>query len=340
MANVSRRNFLRSTAALVALPGVVSVPTLAHAAARFRFKCGHDLPVTHPVHLRLQEAAERISKKTGGQFELQVFGDGQLGRAADMFSQVRSGGLEMALTPDVVVATLTPAASINAVGFAFADEQAAFAAMDGDLGAFVRKQINQSGLQVMDKIWENGFRQITSGVRPIHTPADLHGFKIRVPVSPLVVSMFQKLGAGPTALNLGEVYSSLQTKVVDGQENPLTTIYTAKFYEVQKYCSMTNHQWNGDWMLMNTESWNALPPSMRQIVANEINQSALGLRTDVDKLNTSLVKTLTDHGMVFNSTDPKPFRDALKQAGFYADWRNRFGADGWAVLTRYAKELA
>lgn len=340
MANQSRRNFLRSTSALVALPGIASVPTLAHAARRQRFKLGHDLPVSHPVHLRLQQAAARIGQKTGGQFELQVFGGGQLGRAADMFTQVRSGAIQMTLAPDVVVATLTPAASITAVGFAFNDQQAAFEAVDGELGAYIRNEINKSGLQVMDKIWENGFRQITSSVKPIKTPADLHGFKIRVPVSPLVVSMFQKLGAGPTALNLGEVYTSLQTRVVDGEENPLTTIYTENFFEVQKYCSMTNHQWNGDWMLMNSAAWNAVPAPTRQIVADEINRSALDLRADVDKLNTSLVKTLTDHGMVFNDTDPKLFRAVLKQAGFYAEWRTRFGAEGWAALSRYATGLA
>lgn len=339
MGNLSRRSFLRTAAALAAVPTIAVLPESARAAD-FTFKCGHDLPITHPVHIRLQEAAQRIRKQTAGRFDLQVFGDGQLGRAADMFTQVRSGGLEMAVMPDVVIATLTPMASINAVGFAFGDEQQAFAAMDGDLGAYVRQHINQSGLQVMDKIWENGFRQITSSVKPIRTPADLHGFKIRVPVSPLVVSMFKDLAAGPTALNLGEVYSALQTKVVDGQENPLTTIYTAKFYEVQKYCSLTNHQWNGDWMLMNTSSWNALPAPIRTIVTAEVNRSAVDLRGDVAKLNTSLVKTLSDHGMAFNSTDPKPFREVLKKSGFYAEWQKKYGAQGWSILSRYAKDLA
>jgi tripartite ATP-independent transporter DctP family solute receptor len=339
MKPLSRRAFLRNSAALAAVPAISAVPGLARAAD-FTFKCGHDLPVTHPVHLRLQAASKRIASATKGRFDLQVFGDGQLGRVADMFTQVRTGGIDMALIPDVVIATLVPVVSINAVGFAFADQNAAFSAMDGELGAYVCKNITQAGLVVLNRIWENGFRQVTSGTHPIRTPEDFHGFKIRVPVSPLVVSMFKALGAGPAALNLSEVYTALQTKVVDGQENPLTTIYSSKFYEVQKYCSMTNHQWNGDWMLISPSSWSGVPDDIRKIVTHEVNQSAVDLRGDVDKLNHSLTQTLTQHGMVFNNTDPEAFRAKLKASGFYAQWHKKFGDEAWGILAKYAKDLA
>src|SRR5918912_2743021 len=105
------------------------------------------------------------------------------------------------------------------------------------------------------KIWDNGFRQITTSTKPIQTPDDLKNFKIRVPPSPLWTSMFKALGAGPTTINFNEVYSALQTKVADGQENPLAIIDTAKLYEVQKYCSLTNHQWAGYHVAFNTAAW-------------------------------------------------------------------------------------
>ncbi|WP_435336195.1 TRAP transporter substrate-binding protein, partial [Klebsiella pneumoniae] len=111
----------------------------------------------------------------------------------------------------------------------------------------------------MERIWDNGFRQITSSTRPIAGPADLQGFKIRVPVSPLWTSMFKALDSAPASINFAEVYSSLQTKIVDGQENPLAIISTAKLYEVQKYCSLTNHMWDGFWFLANRRAWERLP---------------------------------------------------------------------------------
>jgi tripartite ATP-independent transporter DctP family solute receptor len=339
MNDMTRRAFLQSSAATIALPVLAAVPIIARAA-EFNFKCGHDLPVTHPVHLRLLEAAQRIKAETQGRFDLQVYGNNQLGGDTDMLGQTRSGGLEMSLMPDVILGTLVPLASINGVGFAFNDDKAAHAAMDGDLGAHIRAGIGKSGLAVMENIWENGFRQLTSSSRPIRTPADLQGFKVRVPVAPLWVSMFKAFGAGPAALNFSELYSALQTRVVEGQENPLVTIDKAKLYEVQKYCSITNHVWNGYWLLMNPRRWNTLPAPIQDIVRKNMNRSAMDLRADVARLNPVLEQTLTQKGMIVNQTDPKPFREALRKAGFYAEWRKKFGEESWGALTKYAPDVA
>ena len=109
------------------------------------------------------------------------------------------------------------------------------------------------------RVWDEGFRQITSSTRPINTVDDLHGFKIRVPPSPISLSLFQYLGAAPITLNVAELYTALQTHVVDGQENPLGLIETQKFDQVQKYCSLTHHMWVGYWMLVNGAFWKSLP---------------------------------------------------------------------------------
>ena len=157
--------------------------------------------------------------------------------------------------------------------------------MDGDLGAYVRGEIAKAGLVAIDKIWDNGFRQITSSTKPINGPDDLKGFKIRVPVSPLWTSMFKAFGASPASINFSEVYSALQTKIVEGQENPLAIISTAKLYEVQKYCSLTNHMWDGFWFLANRRAWEGCRRTCRTIVAKNVNAAGVKEREDVAKLN-------------------------------------------------------
>jgi TRAP-type transport system periplasmic protein len=208
--------------------------------------------------------------------------------------------------------------------------------MDGDLGAYVRAQISKAGLVAMDKIWDNGFRQITTSTKPIQTPDDLKNFKIRVPPSPLLTSMFKALGAGPTTINFSEVYSSLQTKVADGQENPLALVSANKFYEVQKYCSLTNHMWDGFWFLANRRAWEKLPANIKDVVAKNINEAGLAERADVAKLNATVQDELAAKGMVFNKPETAPFRDGLLKAGFYDEWKRKFGDEAWAILNKSA----
>jgi tripartite ATP-independent transporter DctP family solute receptor len=212
--------------------------------------------------------------------------------------------------------------------------------MDGDLGAFVRGEINKSGLEVMDKIWDNGFRQTTSSTKPITGPDDLKGFKIRVPVSPLWTSMFKAFDASPASINFSEVYSALQTKVVEGQENPLAIISTAKLYEVQKYCSLTNHMWDGFWFLANRRAWQAVPGDVQVIVAKHINAAAVNERADVAKLNAGLQQDLAGKGLVFNQPNVAPFREKLRSAGFYAEWKGKYGEQAWALLENAVGKLS
>ncbi|TDH58934.1 TRAP transporter substrate-binding protein [Dankookia rubra] len=326
MANLDRRTLL---AASLAAPALLSHP--AHAA-EFSYKYANNLPATHPLNLRATEAVAKIKEETGGRVEIQIFPNNQLGSDTDVLSQVRSGAVEFFTLSGLILSTLVPPASINGVGFAFPDYDAVWKAMDGGLGAYVRTQIGKSGLMVMDRIWDNGFRQITSSSRPIASPADLQNFKIRVPVSPLWTSLFQAFGSAPTSINFSEVYSALQTKVVDGQENPLAIISTAKLYEVQRYCSLTNHMWDGFWMLANRRAWAALPKDAQEIVAKNWNAAAMLERADVAKLNAGLRDDLAKQGMTFNAPETAPFRDALKKAGFYAQWKQRYGAEAWGIL--------
>jgi TRAP-type transport system periplasmic protein len=338
--SLSRRTLLKASAASAVLSGV-GTPRVARAqAAEFTYKYANNLPDSHPMNARAKEMAAAIKAETNGRFDLQIFPNNQLGSDTDMLSQVRSGGVEFFTLSGLILSTLVKAASINGIGFAFPDYDTVWKAMDGDLGGYVRGEIGKAGLVVMDKIWDNGFRQTTSSTKPINGPDDLKGFKIRVPVSPLWTSMFKAFDAAPASINFSEVYSALQTKVVEGQENPLAIISTAKLYEVQKYCSLTNHMWDGFWFLANRRAWEAVPEDVRTIVAKHINAAAINERADVAKLNASLQQDLAGKGLVFNQPTVAPFREKLRSAGFYSEWKGNYGEQTWELLEKAAGKLS
>jgi tripartite ATP-independent transporter DctP family solute receptor len=336
----SRRGLLKASAASAVLGGI-GAPFVARAQqAEFTYKYANNLPDAHPMNVHAKEMAAAIKSETNGRFDLQIFPNNQLGADTDMLSQIRSGGIEFFTLSGLILSTLVPAASINGIGFAFPDYDTVWKAMDGELGAYVRGEISKANLVVMDKIWDNGFRETTSSSKPINGPDDLKGFKIRVPVSPLWTSMFKAFDAAPASINFSEVYSALQTRIVEGQENPLAIISTAKLYEVQKYCSLTNHMWDGFWFLANRRAWEKLPEDVRGIVAKNINAAAVNERADVAKLNAGLREELAGKGLVFNQPNTGPFRDKLRAAGFYSEWKGKYGDQAWELLERAAGKLS
>jgi tripartite ATP-independent transporter DctP family solute receptor len=336
----SRRTLLKASAASAVLSGVGAPVVVRAQAAEFTYKYANNLPDSHPMNARAKEMAAAIKAETNGRFDLQIFPNNQLGSDIDMLSQVRSGGVELFTLSGLILSTLVKAASINGIGFAFPDYDTVWKVMDGDLGGYVRGEIGKAGLVVMDKIWDNGFRQTTSSTKPINGPDDFKGFKIRVPVSPLWTSMFKAFDAAPASINFSEVYSALQTKVVEGQENPLAIISTAKLYEVQKYCSLTNHMWDGFWFLANRRAWEAVPEDVRTIVAKHINAAAVNERADVAKLNAGLQQELADKGLVFNQPTVAPFREKLRSAGFYSEWKGIYGEQAWELLEKAVGKLS
>ncbi len=337
MRKMSRRAFTAAATGAIASPMLVG----RAQAAQFNFKIASELAPSHPVNVRLAAAADLIRKETGGKLDMQVFPNNQLGGSTDMLSQVRSGALEFFIVSPAIISSLVPVASINSMGFAFKDIDKVWEAMDGKLGALVRARIaDTTNIIAQERIWDNGFRQVTCSARPIANVGDVAGLKIRVPVSPLYTSMWKALGALPASINFSEVYSSLQTHIVDGQENPLVLIYTSKFFEVQKYCSMTNHMWDGQWLLTNKRAWDRLPLDFRDIAAKHLDEAALLQRADVAKLNGSLADELKKGGLTFNAVDPAEFRATLQKAGFYKEWKEKYGDDVWKTLEEYTGSLA
>lgn len=327
--SVSRRAILAGIAGATLSP----LPFVGQArAAEFKLKFGNDLDANHPMNIRANEAAKRILERTSGKVDFAVFPSNALGGQTDMISQVRSGGTEFVAMSCVILGSLVPISAISGVGFAFKDYKQVWGAMDGSLGASIRASIEKVGLIPLDKVWDNGFRQTTTSNRPINVPDDFKGMKIRVPVAKLWVSLFGALGATPTSMNFSETYSALQTKVVDGMENSLATLYTSRIYEVQKYCSLTSHMWDGFWMLGNRRALSYLPNPIRDIVFEELTRAIMEARVDTEELNGKLAADLNAKGMTLNETDPVQFRAALAKTGFYDTWKKTFGDEAWNVL--------
>ena len=335
MTKLTRRTVLALTAALP----LFSIISHRADAAEFELKYATGQDPTHPVNLRAKEAHDRIREASSGRVNIKLFPANQLGNDTDLLSQVRNGSVEFFNLSSLILSTFVPISGITSVGFAFKSYDDVWKAMDGDLGNHIRAEIAKTSIFTVSKIWDNGFRHITSSSRDIKTAADLKGFKLRVPPAPSLTSMFKALEAAPATINFNEVYTALQTKVVEGQENPLAIIATARLYEVQKSCSLTGHVWDGYWVLGNKRAFEKLPADVQQIIKRELDKSATDQRADVARLNTSLVADLKAKGINFVDVQQEDFRKKLISTGFYGEWKTKYGAMPWDLLEKVSGKL-
>jgi tripartite ATP-independent transporter DctP family solute receptor len=334
---ITRRKLLVTAAACA----VTTLGNRASAAAEFEFKLGANTPDSHPLTVRLVEAARSMGVQSAGRLNVTVFPNSQLGGDPEMLSQLRAGGIDLLAAPSLTLSTLVPLSGLPSIGFAFPSYDQVWAAMDGDLGDVVRSAIAKTGIVPMKKVWDNGFRQITSSSsRQLNAVDDLRGFKIRVPVTALLTSLFSGLGALPSSISYSELYSALQTHIVEGQENPLAQVSTGKLYEVQKYCALSNHCWSGYWIVANRRALTGLPPDLLDIVNRSFDAAAIEERADLQELDRSLQAELTGKGMTFSRPDPARFRAALAKAGFYGQWQKTYGSEAWKALERYTGPLS
>jgi TRAP-type transport system periplasmic protein len=333
-----RRDALKriaGAAAITVVPGAV----FAQAAGKFNLKIAITLPESHPTPVALKAACAEILKESNGRLNIEVYPSGQLGSDTDTLSQVRSGAIDFICTAGSIYGNLMPTAAINSIAFAFPDYATVWKAMDNELGAHIRSSFDKVNLTQVGRVFDHGFRQITHSSKAINTPKDLAGMKIRVPATPLWTSMFKGLDASPATVPIGELYTALQTKVVDGQENALPTIDAVKLYEVQKYCSLTSHMWEYFSLVGNKKNWNALPEDMRALATRTFDAHAMKQRAAHETLNSTLEAKLKGQGMQFNRVETKPFRETLQNAGYYAEWQKKFGPETWTLLEKYTGKL-
>lgn len=337
MIKVTRKEFAAQSAAIFASIGIVRS---AASAAPIVWKCGNESPAGIPLNLRLTEAFAKIKAETDGQLDIQSFPASALGSGSSMISQVRLGALEMMAQAGGQFDSLVPIAAIENTPFAFSSYETAWRAFDGDLGNLIRSALSTQGFYIFDRVYDSGFRQFTTSTKPIQSVDDLRGLKLRVPGSKFRVDAFTSLGASPAPISYAETYTALQTHVIDAQEGPLVYIDGDKFYEVQKYCTLSNHMWGTFYILVNRSQWDSLTPKLQAVMKKHINAAALLQRQDNKRLDTALVDKLRARGMIVNRVEPQSFRAKLSTSGFYARWKDKWGPAAWSALEKYSGPLA
>ena len=325
-ATLSRRRFIAASAAAAVTGAGASA---ARAQPGFRYRLGLSQPLDSPNYLRLKEMAENIRADTKGRLSIEVHGAGDLGSDSVMLAMVQNGQLEMYLGGNVF-GPLVPTTEMPGLPFTFKNSAAVFAALDTELGDYIRTQMLAKGLYAFRYGLDNGFHQLTTSTKPIRTVDDLAGMTIRTPVQTMTVDFFETLGAKPMKFTLNQLYAVLQNGTCDGQTDPLGLIELLKLYEVQTYLSLTDHWWSGFTLVANPGAWNALPPDLRANAEKHAKHAALAQRRDVDKLNAGALGVLRAKGMIVNRTDTSGFKRPL--AGFYARWKANYGDQAWALL--------
>lgn len=335
---VNRRQFVTRAAGI----GAASFLHLPSQAAEFNYKLGHNNATTHPQHLRLMEASKNIAQESGGRLVVEIYPNSQLGSDAQMLSQVRSGALELCHMGDIIIGNAVPVASLAALPFAFENSASLWGAMDGEFGKYVHAEIERKlGVHVFDKGWDGGTRHLFTSQKPVRAAPDMKGMKFRVPTGALAVSLFKGLGASPTTVPSAEVYTALQTRLVDGAEGPLVTIENSKYYETSKFITLTAHMQTPFEMLANGAAWARLPKDLQGVLARSLDAAAVLERADIAKGDGILQALLKDKGQTFIEPDRQSFGKALRQAGLYAQWRDAYGgAAPFELLERAVGKLA
>lgn len=265
--------------------------------------------------------AELVEEKTDGEIIVDVGGNAQYGDDVEALTQMRLGSLAFSANSQGTTSGVIPQFSILGLPFLFDSLPTAWRVMDGEVGDELKQLAEAQGL-VLLALWDNGIRNVSNNVRPIETPDDLDGIKIRTPPDPVTVDIFEALGANPTPMNFSELYIALQQGVVDGQENPLMNIYSSKLHEVQDYISLTGHKYESTPLLMSKVVWDSLSSEDQQAVqeaaveAGEFNRQA-SLEAD-----ENLRSAMEEEGVEFNDVDKAPFIEATQSV--YDDWRKQY----------------
>lgn len=292
-------------AALVLFGGVGA------SAEEVRLKLGHVAQPSHPFHTGALKLAELAKQYSNGELIVDVFPASQIGNERDMIEGARLGTIDMLLTSTAPVMGFERRFGVLDMPFIFRDVQHAHKVLDGDIGKQLFAAVEKKGLKGL--AWfENGFRNITNSKHEIKTDKDLNGLVIRTMENPIHIAYFKKLGAVPQPMAFGELYPALEKKVVDGQENPIGAIVSGRFYEVQKYTSLTGHVYSGVPVLMSLKRFNGLSKTQQVALQRAATEAAAFERSQLASQDEEGLQLLRKNGVVVTTPDRTSFAAAAE----------------------------
>ncbi len=281
-----------------------------------------------------------VHNETRGRVETKVFPENNKipGSDPQALQMLVSGEIQFYTLMGGILCNVVPAAEVQQVPFAFRSAAHAHQAMDGPLGAYLRREMRAKGIQGFPVgVFDNGMRQIGSTKRPIKVAGDLAGIRMRIPAGPIFEDTFRALGAEPVTVNSSGIYEALKSGNVDAQENPLAYMSLFRHYEVMKYVSITNHMWSGFNMLSHLPTWNGLPDDIQTVIERNVAKAVRLQRRDQQKLNVQARSTF-EQKLAVNGADSATFR--VRLAGVYVTWKERLGSKCWSLLEAASGRLA
>jgi len=287
-------------------------------------KAGHAVAETHPYHLGLERFKQIVEEKTCQAVRIDIYPNGTLGSERDMIEGLQLGTLEMVVTSTGPVINFVPEMGVVDLPFIFSSREHAYKVLDGKIGEDLLQKFDNIGIVGL-AFWENGFRHLTNSKRPVEKVDDIKGLKIRTMENEVHQTAFKELGADPTPMAWGEVYTALQQGTIDGQENPIPIIYNMKIYEVQKYLALTGHFYSPALLLMSQKSFEKLTPDQKEIFRDAALEAAAYEREQIRIQEEEQLSKLEELGMIITSPDKNSLRKATK--GVYDKYEGRFGKD-------------
>jgi tripartite ATP-independent transporter DctP family solute receptor len=300
------------------------------AAAQTTLRFGHANSPGEIAHDLYKEFADNVTKKSGGQLTVRVFPSEQLGKEVDLLQQLKSGALDISSPSMPTLNSMVPAFEMPSAPFLWRDWKEAEAVIRGPAMEPIWAELkDKHNIVPLSKIWYWGWRNFTFGSKEVRKPEDMVGLKVRVPESPIWVEMVRGFGAAPTPIPFGEVYTALQQKTVDGQENPIPTIYSRKFYEVQGVLSMTRHMLQNNTILINKNSLEKLKPELQKLLIDEAAAASAKNSEMQQAREVSMLEDIRKSGKIKIIDGPDRDAFAAKMAAVYPRLETRWGSEHW-----------
>lgn len=302
---------LKSTSLSILMASCALVATTSIASAQTVLKLAENQPDTNPVAIAMHRFAELVDEYTGGEVTVQVFTGAQLGQETETIEQTQAGIIDLTRVNTVTLANVTPSVGVFTLPYIFRDSEHKYAVLDGEIGDDVRAEMADAGLVGFDFL-EAGSRSFyTREGAPVSSLEDLSGLKIRVQNSPISIRMVELLGGVPTPMNYGEVFSSLQTGVIDGAENDFVSFLTSGHYEVATNYVVDSHLSPPAILLMNKSKFDALPEDQQQAVSRAARESAEYERELMFAANEEAKSEVMEAGVTVSPIDNGPFQEAI-----------------------------